>query len=655
MAVVPMNKVLLLGHQSVKEGALKCLQDAGLLQITRIDLPKLQAEEIKLDFEADLVELQAALNFLETVSGHKKNLLESFAPEKEEVDEETLLSAYREFNWKEQISKIKTLETELANLHNLENKLRGEIELLKPWRDLPLKLSDLSCAKKTCVFLGKCKTRNFEDFKAKLAKFTSCLEISLIARSESETYLLILYLRAEEKVLADFWAKTEFIRAHLPLPPRTPAQEIDHLRALSNATVEHKMQLQTEAHLLLKYKSRLMYVYDYLHLKKGEREAREKLLATPHLFALAGWIRRMDLNKLKTRLSKISPALEVQEIAPGKGETPPTALKNLRPFRPFELITQIFGVPSPGEIDPTAPLSFFYLLFFAICLSDAGYGVILAALSYYLLKKLKLAEGGKNLLSLLFWGGILTIFAGIFTGSYFGLDLAKLPPGFIKDLILRLQLIDPVKNPLNVLILSLFIGVVQNLFGLFLGMYTKFKSKEYLVGILDFGLWIYFIASLVGLTVAMAAKPALSPLFSYFSIGGAILLVLTQGRNESHPLKKALIGILSLYRTTSFLGDTLSYSRLLALMMTTSIIGMVINILADLTRNSIPILGYVIMVLILLVGHTFNLVVSTLGAFIHSMRLQLVEFFGKFYEGGGKVFRPYRRETKYVWLKEETI
>jgi V/A-type H+-transporting ATPase subunit I len=648
-----MAKVLLLGHQSVKEGALKCLQDAGLLQLIRIELPKLQSEEVKLDFEAALIELQAALNFLETVSGRKKTLLESFAPEREAVDEETLLSAYREFNWKEQISGISTLETEFANLHNLENKLRTEIELLKPWRDLPLKLSDLSCAKKTCVFLGKCKLKDFEDFKIKLARFTSCFEISLVNRSKNEVYLLILYLRVEEKVLGDFLAKTEFTRAHLPASPRTPAQEIDHLRALLNAAMEHQAQLQAEARLLLKYKSRLMYVYDYLHLKKGEREAREKLLVTPRLFALAGWIRRPDLNKLKTRLSKISPALEVQEIAPGKGEIPPTALKNLRPFRPFELITQIFGVPSQGEMDPTAPLSFFYLLFFAICLSDAGYGVILAALSYYLLKKLKLAEGGKNLVTLLFWGGILTIFAGIFTGSYFGLDLAKLPPGFIKDLVLRLQLIDPVKNPLNVLILSLFIGVFQNLFGLVLGMYTKFKNQEYLAGILDFGFWIYFLTSLVGLTVTLALKSTLSVLFSYLSISGAISLVLTQGRNESHPLKKALIGILSLYRTTSFLGDTLSYSRLLALMMTTSIIGMVINILADLTRNSIPILGYVIMVLILLVGHTFNLVVSTLGAFIHSMRLQLVEFFGKFYEGGGKSFRPYRRETKYVWLKEE--
>ena len=111
------------------------------------------------------------------------------------------------------------------------------------------------------------------------------------------------------------------------------------------------------------------------------------------------------------------------------------------------------------------------------------------------------------------------------------------------------------------------------------------------------------------------------------------------------------MGVLSLYKTTSYLGDTLSYSRLLALMMTTSIIGMVINILAGLTRGSVPILGYVFMVIILVVGHLFNLVVSVLGAFIHATRLQLVEFFGKFYSGGGKAFKPFQRQTKYVIIE----
>ncbi|MGB9612772.1 MAG: V-type ATPase 116kDa subunit family protein, partial [Candidatus Margulisiibacteriota bacterium] len=285
--------------------------------------------------------------------------------------------------------------------------------------------------------------------------------------------------------------------------------------------------------------------------------------------------------------------------------------------------------------------------FFAMCLSDVGYGLILALVSFYLLGKLTLSEGGKKLLWLLFWGGIATVFVGILTGSYFGLDLNTLPPTFGLALK-RLQIIDPIKNPLNVLILSLSLGVIQNLFGIALAMYWKIINKDYLSAFLDDGLWIFFLSSLVLLVVVLGLNSPLISIFSRAAIAAAILLVLTQGRHEQNIFKKLLTGILSLYRTTSYLGDTLSYSRLLALMMTTSIIGMVVNILAGLTKNSIPILGYVIMIAILIIGHTFNLVVSVLGAFIHAARLQLVEFFGKFYEGSGREFRPFQRETKYV-------
>ncbi len=285
-----------------------------------------------------------------------------------------------------------------------------------------------------------------------------------------------------------------------------------------------------------------------------------------------------------------------------------------------------------------------------MCLSDFGYGIILSIVSCYFLRKLTLSEGGKKLLLLLFWGGIATIFAGILTGSYFGIDLNALPPQ-IGNILKTLQIIDPIKNPLNVLIFSLMLGVIQNIFGVFLAMVWKIKNREYLAAALDYGLWIYFLLCLVFFVGASGAGSPLASLFGRLSIVGAALLALTQGRAEPTLLKKAIFGILSLYRTTSYLGDTLSYSRLLALMMTTSIIGMVVNIIAGLTKDSIPILGYVIMLAILVIGHTFNLVVSVLGAFIHSARLQLVEFFGKFYEGGGREFKPFRRETRYIIIR----
>ena len=368
---------------------------------------------------------------------------------------------------------------------------------------------------------------------------------------------------------------------------------------------------------------------------------------TEHTFVLTGWLPKKQIRPLADKLQQSSQLLWLVEISPEAGEIPPTLLSNPAVFGPFEVITRIFGLPQQKEIDPTAPLSFFYLLFFAICLSDVGYGLLLAIISYFLLKKLTLSEGGKNIVQLLFWGGLAASLIGVATGSYFAIDLQLLPEPWRSGLK-SLQLIDPIKSPLNVLLMSLALGVIQNLVGLSLAMYWKIRQREFVSAIIDDGLWLYFLTALVSYIIIPFVAPGYSELNKILVIIGAALLVLTQGRAEKGLIKKAIFGLLSLYRTTSYLGDTLSYSRLLALMMTTSIIGMVINIIAGLTSQSIPVVGYLIMIVILIIGHLFNLVVSVLGAFIHAARLQLVEFFGKFYVGGGREFKPFRPLTKYV-------
>jgi len=182
-------------------------------------------------------------------------------------------------------------------------------------------------------------------------------------------------------------------------------------------------------------------------------------------------------------------------------------------------------------------------------------------------------------------------------------------------------------------------------------MIENMRNRRFVNAILDQGLWLYFLSSLVFLVVSKGLNLGVARVAIGMAIIGAIALVLTQGRGEKNPFKKIISGILSLYKTTGYLGDTLSYSRLLALGMTTSIIGMVINIIASIASKGIPVIGYILMFAILIFGHTFNLLVGILGAFIHSARLQLVEFFTKFYEGGGKEFKPYRYETKYITIK----
>ena len=201
------------------------------------------------------------------------------------------------------------------------------------------------------------------------------------------------------------------------------------------------------------------------------------------------------------------------------------------------------------------------------------------------------------------------------------------------------------------LILSLALGVIQILFGIFLKMLEHLREKHYAEAILDEALWIFFLSSLVFLIISNSLSLQIASLASKLSIIGAVLLVFTQGRHKKNIIQKFSSGLLSLYKVSGYMGDTLSYSRLLALGMSTTIIGSVINILAGMLKGGIPILGVVLMIILLIFGHLFNLIIGTLGAFVHSTRLQMVEFFSKFYEGGGREFRPYRREAEYTILK----
>ncbi|OGC05916.1 hypothetical protein A2230_00200 [candidate division WOR-1 bacterium RIFOXYA2_FULL_36_21] len=650
MPTVKMQKVLICGTQENKDTVIKKLHELGVIELTETNLQKEENTKNE-DYELAIAEVAAAISFLEKAAQIKKSFVESFAPTKKTIHQEVLINAYKKTDWKETVKKIKTIEGELANIRNLKSKLETDIDNLTPWQSLNFNLDLENKLKRTIIIFAEYGKKDKMAAEKKLEDKKIFFDISVVSSAGNKEYAAIIVLKENEKEVLDILNENRFQLRALPYANCCANEELKKLRQAFEEMIYEKKELEKEALSLSTNIENLTLVYDYLLLKKQEKEAKGFVNNTKRAYTMSGWIKKKEREKLLNTLLNLSKEIDVIPVLPGENEIIPTAIENPPMFKPFELITKIFGVPGTKEVDPTQALSFFYIVFFAICLSDAAYGAILAIASFYFLKKLTLSEGGKNLLLLLFWGGILSIAAGILTGSYFAINLDDLPKSSIKDALLYVKIIDPVKSPLTMLIASLAMGVIQNIWGLIVGMYWKIKQKEYLAGIFDFGLWIFFLLALVALLIANAIGPNFVSLTSYLSMAGAIMLVLTQGRNEPGFIKKAIGGILSLYRTTAFLGDTLSYSRLLALMMTTSIIGLVVNILAGITATSIPIFGYVIMIVILVVGHLFNLVVSVLGAFVHSMRLQLVEFFGKFYEGSGRPFKPLGRETKYVVIK----
>jgi len=339
---------------------------------------------------------------------------------------------------------------------------------------------------------------------------------------------------------------------------------------------------------------------------------------------------------------------------PAPDEPPPIALENKPVFDPFEFVTTLYGYPNYRELDPTPLLAPFFVLFFAMCLTDAGYGLTLAAISGIAIAKLKPGGGMGKLLKVLFYGGIVTAVVGLVTGGIYGIDYNSLP-----DWVKSFVIINPLEEPMKMLNISFLIGLVHMLFGMGIRMYSNFKEHNWTDALFDDLAWILFLVVLAPLGYAGILGGKIPSSVAVISKKAALILAaiifVTGGRKQGNIVKKFFKGLIGFYDVVGYFGDVLSYARLLALGLATSAIAIAINGIAKMVLGLPFYTGYIAALLVLVLGHLFNIAVNTLGAFVHSGRLQYLEFFSKFFSGGGKPFRPFRSERRYSVVDKREV
>ncbi len=647
--IIPMQKFNIVIDKQKKEQLLIYLQERGDVEIVDVRIKK---EEPESEHEIDLLlaELDFVLDlFKERVPKEKEGFLskvKKFLAGPPEFSPKEFEGICQSFDYWGVVSELKKWDDDLVRLEIEEKELLEKIEILKPWRSLGLRQADLE-TEKTKSILGILPGQGLSHLKKVV---NGEVNIRKVKEEAKNYYLVITYLKKNEETFLRDLQTTGFSTIALPCE-NTPAIEIQKIEKRLEEIKKLKTEIIAQIKRARRTEGKVKMIYDYWQNKKRLRDAKDRVEDTHYISLICGWISVFGFRRLQRILPQRFPGIYLEKIEKEEKERVPVIVANQRFMEPFESVTRIYGLPEYNELDPSPYLSLFFAIFFGMCLSDAGYGLVLLIASIVVVKFLKLSAGVKRLFKLMIYCSISTIIVGVLYGSYFCTSLADLPAGAFRDFFLSLQLIDPIKSPLQIMIISLLFGLLQGWFARVVNvkyLLSKKRIKEALLG--DF-IWVWAILAIIFFGLSKMFFPPLTKIATYSVISFAILLVLTQGYQKKNIFLKFTSGLLSLYKVVGMLSDILSYSRLLALGLTTSIIGLVINVIALLFHDMIPYVGILVMIPILIGGHLFNMGINILGGFIHSARLQFVEFFPKFMEGGGRMFKPLCKEYKFTRIK----
>jgi V/A-type H+-transporting ATPase subunit I len=656
MAIAPMQKVQIFTHASRSAGVLKKLQDLEIIEITDIDEDFLSPAE---PAEEDRC-FQEALEILRALFPTAKNIIENFISVKVLANAPSIHAALARKNELQKTARdIIRMKTELDAARQQVGQYQAETERLQLYQHFTAATEKVLRLKKVRCLFGTFSPKGYLSWARKRTGPKTApgpeLHEEVLSQDKKHIYMLFCFLPELETSLKANLQQSGFNEVSVPISKIPFRKQLVRVqkelqRSISNETrLFERLRLAYQEHL-----AALSILADHAHNEEKVKNWGNNFLKTRKVAFIEGWIEKDRYPELVRAFQPFQKNIYLLASPASPDDQPPILLANKK-MAPFEAVTTVYGFPLRQEFDPTTYIAPFFILFYGLCLSDAGYGFLLFLFCIHLLRKYKkhLTPYGKKLLTLNKYCGISTIFVGILTGSYFAINLSSLTYAPVRDLLLSMRIIDPVANPLPMLGFSLILGVIQIYTGLWLRYILDIRQKGHIEALQLSGLWVYFFTGailwpLFSMAISVPVLAALGKLIVY---SGVIGLVLTQGKHHKNPLMRLGSGIISLYRVTGFVGDILSYSRLFALGLVTSVLGMVINLLALMTR-SVPVIGIGVMIIVLLLGHTFDFLINLLGSFVHPARLQYVEYFSKFFEGGGRVFRPFTWQARYIKVEK---
>ena len=636
MAIVKMKKFKLFALEKDRKSLLKELQKFSYVHFVKTKEDDESLKEIELNQDMTIIKeknqkVKWMLNYFSKLfpKETKKEIDESSIKETLFVLLEQQASKYDFSNDYENLANISgEIDSNKEEIANLET-YRKE---LSKWLNIKESLGNLKAFKTAKFFLGTVAKKNFEPLKDKLRNFEHTY-IEEISDESSQINIMLLTSNTEEKELKNELKTYSFTETNFDFDTSF-TDEYEKTKNREEELKKANEKLKEKVEKLLKLIPKLLIQKEYLDNALMRETVVSNFKATDTVNVIEGYIpldMEEEFKKIVNKNSNKSNYLEITEVDKDDEEVP-ILLKNSGITGLFASITQMYALPKYNEIDPTAILSIFYWIFFGMMVADFAYGLILFILSGLALMIGKFDENKKKFLKFFFALSFSTMIWGLLYGSAFG-DLIKLPT----------QVLDSSKDFMSIFILSIIFGAIHLVIALGIKAYILIKNGHFMDVIYDVFLWYLTLTSLIILLLAgrFGLSEFTKNIFIACAVIGMLGIVVFGARDAKTLVGRIGGGLYSLYGITSYIGDFVSYLRLMALGLAGGFIASAINIIVKMLVSK-GILGIILGVIVFTLGQSFNIFLSFLSSYVHTSRLTYVEFFSKFYEGGGKAFKKFR-------------